>query len=351
MTAKNNPAKIPVFYPGLLKEIKARIQTARSRAILFVNKELILLYWGIGKLIIKRQKSEGWGKSIVEQLSKDIRNEFPSIRGFSSRNIWDMRKFYEAWSDKKILRQVVAEIPWGHNLLLLSKLKNPSLRIWYAEKTIQNGWGRTVLTAQIETQPHERQGKILNNFKLTLPEHQSDLAKQTFKDPYIFDFISISEKINEHELENALLENITRFLLELGSGFAFIGRQYALKIDGDDFYIDLLFYHIHLRSYIVIDLKMEKFKPEFAGKMNFYLNAIDDQFIGKQDSPSIGLILCKEKKKVIVEYALRGTKHPVGVAKWQLTHELPANLKQKLPEPKRIEEIIEQKLKDLKLKD
>jgi predicted nuclease of restriction endonuclease-like (RecB) superfamily len=364
MSAKNISTKLPDAYHTLLKEIKNRIHSARSRSILAVNKELIELYWGIGRLIIKQQEAKGWGKSIVEQLSKDIRREFPNITGFSPQNIWYMRSFYFAWTkevknlqqpvgdlDGQNLPRVVKEVPWGHNIILLSKLKNPSLRIWYAQKIIENGWSRSVLTAQVESQLHERQGKVLSNFKHTLPEPQSDLARQTFKDPYIFDFISFSEKITERGLENALLENIMHFLLELGSGFAFIGRQHHLEVDGDDFYIDLLFYHIQLRCYIVIDLKLEKFKPEFAGKMNFYLATVDAQLRNNTDEPSIGLILCKEKNKVVVEYALSGTKRPVGVAKWQLTRKLPIKLKHGLPEPEKIEKAIEQKLNALNSKN
>jgi len=364
MSTKNNFLKTPASYSSLLKKIKNRIHSARGQSILSINKELINLYWEIGKLIIKQQKAEGWGKSIVEHLSRDIRDEFPNITGFSPQNIWYMRSFYVAWAEgiKNLqqpvgdlsgqnLPQVIAEIPWGHNLLLLSKLKNPSLRIWYAQKTIENGWSRSVLAAQIESHLHERQGKVLSNFKQTLPEPQSDLAKETFKDPYIFDFISFSEKVTERGMENALLENITHFLLELGSGFAFIGRQYHLEVDGDDFYIDLLFYHIQLRCYVVIDLKLIKFKPEFAGKMNFYLAAVDAQLRSNEDAPSIGLILCKEKNKVVVEYAISGTKRPVGVAKWQLTRRLPTKLKHELPEPEKIEKAIEQKLKTLNFND
>jgi predicted nuclease of restriction endonuclease-like (RecB) superfamily len=337
---KSQTVTLPETYPQLLREIKSRIRSARSRAVLAANQEMLLLYWDIGKLIVTRQNSEGWGKAVVERLSTDICEEFTGIKGFSPRNLWNMRRFYDAWSDEEFLQQAVAEIPWGHNLVSLNKLKDPTLRLWYAHKTIENGWSRAVLSAQIESDFHKRLGSAITNFARTLPPPQSDLAQQTLKDPYIFDFLTLSEKAAERDLENALLEKITEFLLELGVGFAFLGRNFSIEVGGDDFYIDLLFYHIHLHCYVVIDLKMEKFKPEFAGKMNFYLAAVDTQLRREKDAPSIGLILCKEKNRMVVEYALRETNRPVGVASWKLTGKLPESLEGELPSPQEIEKHI-----------
>jgi predicted nuclease of restriction endonuclease-like (RecB) superfamily len=280
--------KLPASYPAMLKDVKSRIQAAQIKAALSVNRELIELYWDIGKLITSRQKMEGWGKSVVERLSADLRNEFPEITGFSTRNIWRMRSFYIAWTegtqkltravaqfDAENLPQPVAEIPWGHNILLLEKLKSPSKRFWYAVKTKEFGWSRAVLAHQIESDLYSRQGKAITNFPETLPAPQSDLANQLLKDPYHLDFLSIGPDVTERQLEMALLDRLKNFLLELGKGFAFVGNQVHLEVGGKDYYIDLLFYHLHLRCYVVIDLKVEEFKPEFAGKMNFYLATIE----------------------------------------------------------------------------
>jgi predicted nuclease of restriction endonuclease-like (RecB) superfamily len=280
--------KLPASYPAMLKDVKSRIQAAQIKAALSVNRELIELYWDIGKLITSRQKMEGWGKSVVERLSADLRNEFPEITGFSTRNIWRMRSFYIAWTegtqkltravaqfDAENLPQPVAEIPWGHNILLLEKLKSPSKRFWYAVKTKEFGWSRAVLAHQIESDLYSRQGRAITNFPETLPAPQSDLANQLLKDPYHLDFLSIGPDVTERQLEMALLDRLKNFLLELGKGFAFVGNQVHLEVGGKDYYIDLLFYHLHLRCYVVIDLKVEEFKPEFAGKMNFYLATIE----------------------------------------------------------------------------
>ena len=274
--------KLPSSYPAMLEDIKSRIHAAQIRAALSVNRELIELYWDIGKLITARQKNEGWGKSVVERLSADLRNEFTQIAGFSPRNIWRMRSLYLAWTkgiqkltqavaelDGENLPLPVAEIPWGHNILLLGKLKSPSKRLWYAIKTKELGWSRSVLVHQIESDLYGRQGKAITNFPETLPAPQSDLANQLLKDPYHLDFLAIGPDVTERQLEMALLERLKIFLLELGKGFAFVGNQVHLEVGGKDFYLDLLFYHLHLRCYVVIDLKVEEFKPEFAGKMNY----------------------------------------------------------------------------------
>ena len=357
-------ATLPAGYPHLLAGLKARVRAAQLRAAVSVNRELILLYWDIGRIIAQAQKSKGYGKQVVERLAEDLREAFPQMDGFSPRNVWRMRAFYLAWTENsqkhqqpggnlnpKILPQLVAEldghnlpqpvaeIPWGHNVLLLEKIADPILRLWYARKTIEHGWSRAVLTHHIETQLHRREGKAITNFQRTLPPPQSDLAEQTLKDPYNFEFLTIRSDAHERDLEQGLLDHIRKFLLELGVGFAFVGRQYHLDIGGQDYYLDLLFYHLRLRCYVVIDLKMKAFEPEFAGKMNFYLSAVDDQLRHADDKPSIGLLLCKERDHLTVEYALRDLKKPIGVAQWQtkLVESLPRNLKGSLPTVAEIE--------------
>ncbi|MDI6803551.1 MAG: PDDEXK nuclease domain-containing protein [Bacteroidota bacterium] len=335
---------IPSGYPRFLSNIKECIAQARVRASLSVNRELIELYWYIGKMIVERQEREGWGKSIVERLAVDLQREFPDMHGFSSGNIWRMRALYVSYSEQSQilaqpvrelttanLPQAVAEIPWGHNVTLLEKLKNTNERLWYAEQTIQNGWSRNVLFHQIESGLYKRQGKAISNFPKSLPSPQSDLAQQLLKDPYSFDFLNIGTKANERDLERSLVEHLKEFLLELGVGFAYVGQQYHLEVGGQDYYLDLLFYHTRLHCYIVIDLKVSEFQPEFAGKMNFYLSAVDDILYQSNDQPSIGIILCKSKNKMIVEYALRNTSKPIGVAAYRLTKLLPKNLKGSLP--------------------
>lgn len=357
-------ATFAVGYASLLTDIKTRVRAAQLRAAVSVNRELIRLYWDIGKVIVTAQQTRGYGKQVVERLAGDLQKEFPGVAGFSSQNIWFMRSFYLAWSvmppklsqvvresKMAILSQPVressasalpgpvSELPWGHNRLLLTKLDRPAIRLWYAHKAVEHGWSRAMLTHHIETQLHKREGKAVTNFKHTLPPPQSDLAEQTLKDPYNFDFLTLRNDAHERDLEQGLLDHIQKFLLELGVGFAFVGRQYHLEISGQDYYLDLLFYHLRLRCYVVIDLKMKAFEPEFAGKMNFYLSAVDDQLRHADDQPSIGLLLCKERDHVTVEYALRDLKKPIGVARWQtkLVESLPKNLKGKLPTVAEIE--------------
>lgn len=324
-------------YSEFLQLLKERIATAQTKAALSVNRELILLYWQIGREILERQNAQGWGAKVVEQLSKDLRSAFPEMKGFSPRNLKYMRKFAELWSDDQFVQQAAAQIPWFHNCVILDKVKRPKEREYYIRKTIENGWSRNVLVLQIESKLYERQGKAITNFELTLPKPQSDLANQLLKDPYNFDFLTLHDEAHERDLEKALLLNIRKFLLELGVGFAFVGSQYYLEVGDQDFYIDLLFYHLKLRSFVVIDLKMGEFKPEFAGKMNFYLSAVDDLLKHENDEPSIGLILCKEKNKFIAEYAIRDIKKPIGVSDFQLTNALPENLEGELPTIEEIE--------------
>ena len=324
-------------YPALLAGIKKRIRTAQVRASVAVNRELISLYWGIGKEIIDRQESEGWGTKVIDHLAQDLQGAFPEMRGLSSRNLKYMRAFAESWPTGPIVQQPVAQLPWGHNIRILDLVKDPKERLWYAKHAVKHGWSRNVLVLQIESKLHKRQGKAITNFKATLPASQSDLAQQLLKDPYNFDFLTISKNAREKELEGGLIEQIRKFLIELGVGFAFVGSQYPLEVGGEDFRIDLLFYHLKLRAFVVIDLKMGPFKPEYAGKMNFYLSAVDDQLRHAEDRPSIGLILCKEKNGIIAEYAVRDIAKPLGVSSFKLLEKLPAKLKGTLPTIKEIE--------------
>lgn len=305
-------------YQNWLANLKARIQTSQQRAVLAVNSELVLLYWHIGQEILARQAIEGWGAKVIEQLAKDLTAEFPTMKGFSARNLKYMRKFAAEWQDAQIVQEVLAQLPWYHQIALLDKLNNQQDRLWYAQKALEHGWSRNVLVHQIENRLLHRSGQAVNNFAQTLPNVQSDLTVQTFNDPYIFDFLTLTAEHSERELEQALTERITQFLLELGVGFAFVGKQVKLDVGGDEFYVDLLFYHLKLRCYVVVELKTGEFKPEHIGQLNFYLTAVDNQFKTEQDSPTVGLLLCKNRNKVVVEYALRNNPNPIGVAEYQL---------------------------------
>lgn len=318
-----------------------------------VNRELLLLYYGIGLDLHLRTQREAWGASVIDRLSRDLRRAFLDMDGLSPRNLRRMRGFYEAYPlDPESLAiwpqavakielvkwpPAVAKLPWAHNIILLEKCKRPTVRSWYAQAALEHGWSRNVLALQIESGLHRRQGRALSNFQRTLPPPQSDLAHQALKDPYVFDFLTITQDAQERALEEDLVSHITHFLLELGAGFAFVGRQYHLEVGSEDYYLDLLFYHVRLHCYVVIDLKVEPFKPEFAGKMNFYLSAVDDLLRDSDDKPSIGLILCKDRNKVVVEYALRDTRKPMGVAAYRLTASLPKHLKDSLPSIERLE--------------
>ncbi|HEX2951941.1 MAG TPA: PDDEXK nuclease domain-containing protein [Armatimonadota bacterium] len=318
-------------YEQFLREVKERIRAAQVRAALAVNSELVCLYWRIGNEILTRQQQLGWGTKVIERLSADLHRDFPDMKGFSPRNLAYMRDFAQAWPDETILQQVVAKIPWGHNVRLLDAVKNPDERLWYARQTIEHGWSRNVLLHQIDTGLFQRQGHALTNFARTLPATQSDLADQVLKDPYNFDFLTLGADAQERDLEHGLVTHIRDFLLELGVGFAFVGSQYHLTIGGEDFYLDLLFYHLRLRCFIVIETKMGPFQPEYVGKMNFYLSAVDDLLRHQDDQPSIGLILCRQKNRIIAEYALRDTSKPIGVSAYQFIQSLPDSLHQNLP--------------------
>lgn len=333
--------RLPDRYPELLDELKGRIRQARVKASLSVNRELILLYWEIGRRILDHQDQEGWGAKVIDRLAADLQSAFPETQGFSARNLKYMRAFADAYPEREIVQQAVAQIPWGHNRVLLDKVKDHTQRLWYIQQTLAHGWSRAVLVHQIDLDLFSRQGQALTNFEQTLPAPQSDLAGQLLKDPYSFDFLGLGPEITERELERKLLDHLKDFLIELGKGFAFVGSQYHLDVGDQDYYLDLLFYHLHLRCFVVIDLKVEAFKPEFAGKMNFYLSAVDDQLRHDHDNPTIGLLLCKDRNRVIVEYALRELTRPVGVATYQLTDELPQDLQDDLPTPEQLEAELE----------
>lgn len=311
------------------------------RAAVAVNQELVLLYWRIGKEILSRQEQEGWEKNVIPRLSKDLSSAFPEMKGLSPRNLGYMKSFAEAWPDEAILQEPLAKLTWFHNLTLLEKIKAREERLWYARAVIGHGWSRNVLVIQIEAGRYRRQGKAITNFTKALPVPQSDLAQQLLKDPYNFDFLTLSKDADEREVETGLVAHIQRFLLELGTGFSFLGRQYPLEIAGEAYRLDLLFYHIKLRCFVIIDLKSGPFKPEYTGKMNFYLAAVDDMLKHPSDNPSIGLILCKSKKQLVVEYALRNTATPMGIAEFKHLEKLPAELKGSLPTIEEIEAELE----------
>lgn len=390
---------LPSDYIAFLESLKTRVRQSQTKAMLSANRELIALYWDIGRQIVERQECEGWGKSVVDRLAADLQQAFPGMGGFSSVNVLRMRTFFLAYrdvpsnlsqpvteiglaissqavtklKDKKsapavpksaavvaqpvrqlaepVLSQAVTEfpphpvalIPWGQNLELLFKLKDPTRRLWYAAKTVEHGWSRAVLTVQIESDLYGRQGHAVSNFAATLPAPQSDLAQQVLKDPYLFDFLTLHDDAIERDLEHGLVNHIRRFLLELGAGFAFVGQQVHLTVGEDDFYIDLLFFHLKLRCFVVIDLKMRKFAPEDAGKMNFYLSAVDSQMRHLDDAPSIGLVLCKTRDRITAEYALRDIAKPIGVAEWQtqLVNALPESLQASFPTIAEIEAELE----------
>jgi predicted nuclease of restriction endonuclease-like (RecB) superfamily len=336
MTTDNQLVGPSPSYAELLAQLKQRIREAQVRASVSVNRELVLLYWEIGREILRRQAAEGWGAKVIERLADDLRAEFPEMTGLSGRNLKYMRKFATAYPNGQIVQQLAALIPWFHNCVILDKVKHAEVREFYIRQTIKNGWSRNVLVHQIESQLHLRQGQIQTNFEATLPAPQSDLAREVLKDPYIFDFLSLGKEHSEREVEKAMIERIRDTLLELGKGFAFVGSQYHLEVGDQDYYIDLLFYHLHLRRYVVIELKSGEFKPEYAGKLNFYLSAVDDMIKHEQDESTIGLILCKSKNKITVEYALRDLRKPMGVAAYRLLSELPESLQHELPDAEEI---------------
>lgn len=325
---------IPTGYNDFLKELKSRIRETQLRAALSANRELVMLYWQIGQDILTRQHEQDWGAKIIDRLSQDLRHAFPTIKGFSVRNLKYMRKLAEAYPDPVFVQQAVAQIPWGHNCRILDRIKDPKERAWYLHQTLHYGWGRDILLHQIESGLYQRQGRAVTNFDQALPAPQSDLARQTIKDHYLFDFLDLGPESRERDLERGLLNHIRDFLLELGLGFAFLGSQYRLPIGDQDYFLDLLFYHVRLRCYVVVELKIGEFKPEYAGKMNFYLSAVDDLLRAPDDQPSIGLLLCKTRNHLVAEYALRDMNKPMGVATYKL---LPAQIRDGLPSLEELE--------------
>lgn len=360
-------------YGSLLGRIKSRIRSAQAKAALSANAEMIAMYWDIGRMIHNRQVEEGWGAGVIPRLAADLKNELPEVKGFSERNLKYMIRFAREYgtdledgflSSRAIVQQpaalfaegddrgpivqqaaaqskmplaVILGLPWFHHIALLEKVKDPSVRAWYAWRALEQGWSRDALMAQIRGQAHERQGSSVTNFTATLPAIHADLAQQLLKDPYLFDFLTIEEPFHERELETSLVRHLEKFLLELGAGFAFVGRQYHLAISDRDFYLDLLFYHLKLRCFIVIELKKGDFKPEYAGKMNFYCSVVDDQLRNESDNLTIGLILCQTKDRILAEYTLRDMHKPIGISEYELTRSLPENFKSALPTVEEIE--------------
>ncbi len=338
-------------YSNWLKELKQKVRFVQVKAAVKVNSELLLFYWELGRDIVDKQKNTKWGDGFLRQLSIDLSSEFPDMKGFSLRNLkyikqWflfysqEIGKSQQAVDHKLIGQQLVAQltqVPWGHNIAIVSKCKNLNEALFYIQQTIQNNWSRSVLTHHVESDLFKRDGKAVTNFKAALPEPQSDLAREILKDPYNFDFLTLTERHNEKELENALVNHVTKFLLELGAGFSYVGQQYRLEISGDEFFVDLLFYHVKLHCYVVVELKSVKFKPEFAGKLNFYVSAVDGILKSKQDSPTIGILICKSKNDTVVEYALKDVHKPIGVSEYIITKNLPDEFKSSLPSIEEIE--------------
>ncbi|HPS29628.1 MAG TPA: PDDEXK nuclease domain-containing protein [bacterium] len=361
-------------YKNWLREIKEKIKGAQIRAALSANREVILFYWDLGGLINRKIEENAWGNKVIDQLSKDLSSEFPDVAGFSRRNLYYIKKFYEyflgfskkegivhqsgAQLEKAIVHQngaqtvppivphIAGQLPWSHIKIILDKIKDHNEARFYINQTIENGWGRDTLALQIKSNLFKRSGKAVTNFKNTLPEPMSDLAQQTIKDPYRFDFMTMTKPYVERDIENQLTDNISKFLLELGKGFAFVGRQYHLEVGESDYYIDLLFYHIKLKCYVVIELKNTKFIPEYAGKLNFYLSAVDSYVKGSDDNPTIGILLCRDKNNIEAEFALRDIGKPMGVSEFEILEKLPENLRSSLPTVEEIETELQKQLEE-----
>ncbi|MBI5325330.1 MAG: DUF1016 domain-containing protein [Ignavibacteriae bacterium] len=389
-------------YIRILKDIKERVRNSQIKAAVRVNSELILMYWNLGEAIVQKQKETKWGDGFVEQLSKDLIEEFPEMKGFSLSNLKYIRQWYSFYSNSSInsqqlvsqisgklklpqpveqfkfnpeiqksqqlvsqiskqhreknksqfrqqavaqnkfeIKDILSLVPWGHHIQIITKCQDIDPALFYILNTIENNWSRSILIDQIETKLFERQGKAITNFKLTLPQPQSDLANELLKNPYTLDFIRLSGKSKEKDLESSMLDNISKFLMELGYGFAFLGKQKLLIVGGDDFYVDLVFYHTRLHCYFLVELKVDEFKPEYAGKLNFYLNAFNEQVKSPNDNPTIGLMLCKKSNKIVAEYSLMNINNPIGISNYKLTEKLPMDIKKQLPSVKDIEDRIE----------
>lgn len=335
--------EMPNDYADMLADLKQRIRQERLRVVLASNVAMVLLYWDIGRRILDKQEREGWGARVIDRLALDLREAFPEMRGFSPRNLKYMRSFAAAWPDRQIVQAPLAQLTWYHHLALLEKLGTAEQRLWYAKRALEHGWSRNVLAIQIEARAIERQGTAQNNFPATLPPTDSDMAAQIFKDPYLFDFLGTDAPRRERELETGLVEHIQKFLLELGQGFAFVGRQVHLEVGSEDFYLDLLFYHLKLRRYIAIELKARKFQPGDGAQLGMYMTAVDRLLAHPDDKPTLGLLLVREKNRVLVEYALGGNSSPISVAEWetQLTRSLPQELRGSLPTIEELEAELE----------
>lgn len=327
-------------YGAFLNEIKDRIRRAQYQALKAANKELIRLYWDLGRMIIERQERHGWGKSVVENLAEDLQKEFPGVQGYSKDNLWRMRKFYLSFKDNEKLAPLVQEIGWSHNIVIMESCRDDLEREFYIRMTRRMGWSKNVLIHQIENQTYEKTVCSQTNFEKALPAPRRHQARLAVKDEYTFDFLELGEEHTEMELERAMIARMNRFLTEMGGAFAFLGNQYRIEINGNEFFLDILLYHRKLKCLVAVELKAGKFQPEFVGKMQFYLAALDDKVRIQGENPSIGIILCKDKNRTIVEYALRETKKPIGVAKYQIVKRLPRELKGELPSPKDIEQLF-----------
>jgi predicted nuclease of restriction endonuclease-like (RecB) superfamily len=339
-------ATLPASYAATLQEIKTHLRSARVRAVLAANPIVIESYWQTGRIILARQQEAAWGARVIDRLAADLQAEFPGMSGLSARNLLAMKVFAREFPEGPIAQQPVAQLPWGHVLQILQRQKNPAAREFYIREALGHGWSRSVLERQLKNQLHLRSGKAQNNFSLTMPPADSDMAEQIFKDPYLFDFLGTADPRREAEVEQALVAHIQRFLLELGTGFAFVGRQIPLEVGGQDYPLDLLFYHLRLRRYVVIELKASAFTPSDVGQLNLYLSAVDDLLRHPDDQPTLGLLLCRKKNKLVAEYALRGLDQSIAVAEWQtqLTESLPEELRGSLPS---IEEIEAELSRDL----
>lgn len=332
---------LPDNYDEFVRTLKTRIRSAQIKAALAVNAELVQLYWELGQEILNRQQVEGWGARVIERLAKDLREAFPDMSGFSRTNLTYMRLFAETYPEPEFVHQLGGQIPWRHHCVILDKVKDPKQRLWYMQKTIENGWSRSVLIHQIDGDLYSRMGGALTNFQAVLPPEQSDLAQSLLKSEYNLEFLGLRERALERDLEKALLEHMQKFLLELGVGFAFVGSQYRLEVGGDEFMVDLLFYHLGLSCFVVIELKTTDFKPEYSGQINFYVNVVDDKLRRPTDNPTIGIVLCRSKNKPVVEYALRGMTQPIGVSTYRTTAALPDEFKTSLPSIEELEQEIE----------
>jgi predicted nuclease of restriction endonuclease-like (RecB) superfamily len=318
-------------YARFLSNLKEKVRTSQQKAIVQVNQQLILLYHHIGSEILRLQKEKGWGSKVIDQLSKDLKSSFPEMKGFSLSNLKYMKQFAESFTEQQISQQAAGQLPWFHLVTIISSIKDFETQSFYIQKTIENGWSRGHLLEQIKAGLHKRSGKAITNFQTNLPAPFSDLAEQSLKDPYLFDFLTVGREAHEKAIENAIIEHIEKFLLELGTGFAFVGRQYKLTVSDKSYYIDLLFYHLKLRSFVVVEIKANEFKPSHIGQVNFYLSAVDDLLRHPTDNPTIGLILCEHKDNVTAEYALKDINKPIGISEYQLSKSIPENLRDLLP--------------------